>query len=143
MKKIFNILAVTFFLFFICNFSSCKKHGNSPVDQYVEIIDEAADKAEKIASMQDLINVQEIISPEAAKEIARENADYELTESDKSKLKKSFDRLLRVAYNKTAEYGGFPEEIKKQSKDQAELIIEAANKGIDNAKTLGDLNGIR
>lgn len=122
---------------------SCGKGGNNPVDQYVEILDQATKKAEQINSMSDLVNVQAIISPEDAAEIVRQNADYELTDKDKEKLKKSFDKLLKVAYEKTAEFGGLPESMKDQAKAQVDLLIEGANISIDQAKTLGDLNGIR
>lgn len=142
MKKINLFLGVlaTVLVLGVC---SCSKGGNSPVDQFVEILDQATKKAEKISSMQDLLNVQQIISPEEAMSIIRENSDYELTDKDRDKLKKSYDKLLRVAYEKTAEYGGLPEELKKQTEAQIDLYIEAANNGIDSAKTLGDLSGIR
>lgn len=126
-----------------CFTLSCGKRSTTPVDEYVTILDEATEKAEKIASMQDLLNVKEIISPEAAMQIVRENSDYKLTKGDKEKLKKSYDRLLKVAYEKTAEYGGLPEEVRKQTKDQIQLFIDAANTGIDRAQTMGDLMGDR
>lgn len=142
MKKLKFLLFVA--LTFGCTYIvSCSKSGNSPVDQYVELLDQATKKAEKISSMSDLTNVQGIISPQEAMKIVSDNSDYELTDNDKEKLKKSYDKLLKVAYEKTAEYGGVPEEYKEQVKTQVDLIIEAANKGIDNAKTLGDLNGIQ
>ena len=122
---------------------SCGKGSQSPVDEYVAILDEAAEKAEKISSMQDLLNVHEIISPEAAMNVANNNADYVLSKSDKEKLKKSYDKLLKVAYEKTAEYGGLPQDVMKQTKNQINLFIEAANDRIDGSQTLGELVGIR
>ena len=142
MKKINLFIGLLIFSFSL-GIVSCGKSSNSPVDQYVDILDEATKKAEKISSMADLMNVQSIISPEDALAIVSKNSDYVLTDSDKDKLKKSYDKLLRVAYDKTTEFGGLSDEVKKQTKAQVDLIIEAANKGIDNAKTLGDLNGIR
>lgn len=138
MKKLSVILS----LLLVVIASGCHKSANTPVDEYIGILDRATEKAEKISSMNDLLNVQEIISPEAALEIVKENSGYQLTDKDKDKLKKSYDKLLRVAYDKTAEYGGLPDEYKEQAKAQVELIIEAANKSIDAASTLGDLNGI-
>lgn len=122
---------------------SCGKGGKSPVDQYVEILDQATEKAEKISSMADVLNVQQIISTEETTKLLKDNADYELTDKDKEKLKKSYDKLLKVAYNKTTEYSGIPDSMKKQTDGQLELIIEAANKVIDNAHTLSDLDGLR
>lgn len=138
--KIFTIGLVALLA---CGFASCHKGGNTPVDQFVELMDEATKKAEKINSVSELQNVQDIISQEDALKIVRENPDYVLTNGDKDKIKKSYDKLLRTAYEKTAELSGFPEEIKQQSKAQIELIIDAANKGIDNATTLGDLSGMQ
>ena len=143
MKKLQFLLGILMILG-ACQLSSCGKGGgNSPVDQYVEVLDQATKKAEQISSMSDLLNVQAIISPQEAMNIINENADYELTDSDKNKLKKSYDKLLRVAYDKTIEFGGLSEDMKKQTKAQIDLIIDAANKGIENAKTFGELNGIR
>ena len=143
MKKLNYLLALIAVIAMV-GVSSCRKHhGNSPVDQYVEILDAAIEKTEKINSFEDLTDVQQIINPQEALEIVQKNAGYELTDNDKEKLKKSFDKLLKVAYNKTIEYGGVPESMKEATKAQVDLIIDAANKGIDNAKTLGELNGIR
>ena len=143
MKK-FNIILFSLIAFSCCiSVSSCGKSGNTPVDQFTDLLEQATQKAEKISSMADLVNVQEIISPEDAMKILQENADYKLSDSDKDKLKKSYDKLLKVAYEKTAEYSGLPDEYKKQAKAQVDLIIEAANNSIDQAKTLGDLNHMR
>ena len=141
--KNFKILLGLFVIFVGGQLISCSKHSNTPVDQYVEILDEAVKKANEIKSYDELTNVQAIISPEDAMEIMNSYSDYELTDKDKEKLKKSFDKLLKVAYEKTAEYGGLPEEMKKTAMRQSELIIEAANKKIDNANTLGDIAGIK
>lgn len=141
MKK-FKILIMVIMAVATIQLWSCSKGGNSPVDQYVEILENATNKAEKISSMSELLDVQAIISPEKAMQILKDNADYELTDKDKAKLKKCYDKLLKVAYDKTAEYGGLPAELREQTKAQVDLVIEVANKGIDNAKTLGDLRGI-
>ena len=116
----------------------CSK-DNSPVDQYVKLLDQASDKAEKISSIGDLVNVQEIISPENANEIIRQNKDYKLSDSDKEKLKKSYERLLRIAYKKTIEYGGLEEASRKQMENQIDLFLDGAKASIDKAHTLGDL----
>lgn len=122
---------------------ACGKKEDTPVDQFIEVMDQATKKAEEIKSMADVYNVQEILSPQEGWEIIRNNADYPLTDSDKKKLKKSFDKLLRVGYEKTVEYSGLPEELKKQSLAQVDLIIEGANKMIDNAQTFGEISGIK
>ena len=142
MRKINIYISILFFTISFLTFSSCGKGQDTPVDKLCAIMNEAADKVETISSASDLIYMKEVITPQAAQTILNENADYQLTKKDKEKLKKSYDRLLKTAYEKTAEYGGFPEAIKKQTKVQIDGIIEAANKGIENAKTLGDINGL-
>ena len=115
------------------------KSGNSPVDQYVEVIDNATEKAKQLSSLEDLSNLQEIILPSEAVEIISNNADYVLTDKDKEKIKKSFDKLLRAAYDKTAEYQGVPGDLRKT---QVDILLQGANNQIDASRTLGDLNGI-
>ena len=141
MKKMVRILLLAFL---VCglSLSSCKKGSSSPVDEYVEVIDNTTKEAKKINSLNDFMNFQQFTEPEEAKVIVRQNADYVLTEKDKKKLKESYGNLLKVAYEKTLEFGGVPEELKKQAKEQVDLIIDGANKTIDNANTLGDLSGI-
>ena len=141
MKKISIISGILLFTLSLF-FNSCGKSNNNPVDKYVDILESAASQAEQIHSTSDFLNIQQIISPEATQKIVEENEDYILTDKDKEKLKKSFDKLLKVSYEKTIKYGGMPEEIKKQAKGQMELLIEGANKGIDNAKNLGYINRI-
>lgn len=113
--------------------------SNTPVDEYVAILEQAAEKVEQISSFGELMDVNEIISPDEALEVIHNNPDYPLTDKDKERLKQSYDRLLRASYEKTLEYGDFPESIKKQTRKQMELYIETANSGIDRAKTLGEL----
>ena len=140
--KAIKILLGLMVAFAAINLASCGR-GDSPVREYVEILDQAADKADKISSMEELMNVHAIISPEDAMQIMKENADYKLSKSDKEMLKKSYGRLLRIAYKKTAEYGDLPEGLKRQFEGQIDLFIEAANKSIDSATTFGQLNGIQ
>ena len=144
MKRSFTLFLSLVTIISLFHLSSCSKGGSSsPVDEYINILDEATKKTEQIKSYDDLTNVQSIISPEEAMKIVRDNADYVLTDNDKDKLKKSYDKLLKVAYEKTAKFGGLPEEMQKNALMQADLVIEAANKQIDRANTMGDLMGLR
>lgn len=119
---------------------ACAHHSShSPVAQYVNLLEEATQKAENISSLTELVNVQDIISPEDARQIIIDNRDYPLTDDDKKALKKSFDKLIRVAYEKTAEFGNLSETMKKDSKKQVEMVIDINNKKIDAANTMGDL----
>ena len=143
MMKRLNLLIGLLVILASCQLFSCGKGGNSPVDQYVAIIEESTKKAEKLSDMSELTNVQAVISPQELLQIVAENPDYELTDKDKEKLKKSIDKFIKVAYDKTMSIGEVPEEMRETMKQQCELMIEANNRGIDQAKTLSDLNRIR
>ena len=143
MKKFGNIIWSTALIFIITLVFSCSKSTDNPVDKYCEILEQATEQASKINSIEDLSNIQSVISPEKAQELIRTSADYELTDSDKGKLKKTMDKLIKVAFEKSMEFSNYPEEIKKNSQMQIDLAIEAANRTIDNAKTLGEISGVR
>lgn len=129
-----------FILLLVACLGSCRHNWtNSPVAQYVALLDAAAEKAENISSLNELVNVQDIINPQEARQIIIDNRDYPLDNDDKKALKKSFDKLIRVAYEKTAEYGDLSDSMKKDTKKQIEMIVDFSNKKIDAATTLGDL----
>ena len=137
MKKI-NLLFTLIILLATCQLSSCGKGGNSPVDQIVVLLEEATKKTEQINSMMELTNVRNIVSPDDVWNIIRENSDYKLSKGDKDKLKKSFNRLVNTAYDKSAEF--VPDgNMKKAVKSQLDLMMEAIDQNIDNAETLGDI----
>ena len=142
MKNIRNTHVVLLALFIMVaglGMWSCSQ-GNNPVDQLCEIFDESTKKVERIDNATSLLDVKGIINPQDARKIITENSDYKLSKKDKLKLKKSFDDLLIVAYKKTLELNGISGLLKSQADSQLELVLSAANQGIDNAETLGDLN---
>lgn len=126
-------------IFAALQISSCGKGSGSPVDQIVEMLDEAADKTDKITSEASLLNVQNLISPDEIYKIINDNSDYELTKGDKEKLKKSYNHLVKSVYEKTSEF--VPSEEKKVVKNQLDLMMEGINRSIDNATTLGSIKG--
>lgn len=140
MKKLTTLLSLLL-IFTAATLSSCGKGGNSPVDQIVEILDQATKKTENINSMSDLTNVKDIISPEKVWTIIQNNSDYELTKGDKEKLKKSYNKLVNTAFDKSCEFVP-SEEMKKLVKNQLDLMLEAIDKNIDNATTLGDIRSL-
>ena len=142
MKNV-TFLFAALFIFCAAQFSSCSKSENTPVDRYVEIIEEATKQAEQIKSMDEMANIQSVISPEDAQELIKSSYDYQLTDSDKEKLKKATDKLIKVAFEKTVKFSNFSETDKKNAEMQIDLAIEAANKYIDNATTLGQISGMR
>ena len=109
------------------------------MDQYIEVIDTTTKNVEQMKSL-NMADMQNLISPQNAQMIATKYSDYELTDKDKEKLKKSCDKLMEVIYDKIVEYGGLSPEIKDQMESQKDLVISAVNKMIDNAKTLGDVD---
>ena len=138
MKQLKLFLLLTS-VFIFAGFISCSKNENTPVDQYVELIEEAIQKLENIKSSEGIENIANIMQNPKAQELDKEYADYVLTEADKKKLKKSLDKLIHVAYDKTMEYAGLPENIIKLKKAQVDMMVEAANQQIDNATTLGEI----
>ena len=138
MKKFNPILLAVVALVLSCTFA-CKKASDSPVDKYVELIDQATKKLEQIKNVDDIQNIQDIMADQKALDLEREYADYELTKSDKEKLKKSLDKLIHTAYDKTMEFSGFPPELVELKKNQVDMMVDAANLQIDNATTLGEI----
>lgn len=139
MKKIKFIFSLLVILATV-QLSSCGK-SDSPVNQIVEILDQATQKTEAISNAAELANVQNIISPDDIWKIIKENSDYELTKGDKEKLKKSYNKLVKTAYEKTSEY--LPsEDTKKSIKSQLDLMMEAIDRNIDEATTLGNIRGM-
>ncbi|MCH5227170.1 MAG: hypothetical protein J1F16_05060 [Muribaculaceae bacterium] len=141
MKKVKLILGLIVCLVSVAAISCSKTH--TPVDRIVEIFEDATQKVNNVTSLSDLLNVQEILSQDEVLAIVRDNPDYHLTDSDKERLKKSFDKLLRTAFDKTVELGKVGDDMKKNSKDQVNLVIEGINQSIDQANTLGEIKAIR
>lgn len=139
--KPLNFVFAFIILLATCQFSSCGKGGNSPVDQIVSILDQATEKTENIQSMTDLTNVKSIISPEDVWQIIQKNSDYKLTKGDKNKLKKSYNHLVKTAYEKSCEFVT-SDELKKAVKSQLDLMLGAIDQSIDNAETLGDIRSL-
>lgn len=140
MKRI-NFLISLVALLAMVQFTSCGKGGNSPVDQYVEIIQDTTKKVKELNSI-NINDMQTLLSPEAAKKLSEENADYELTDKDKSKLKKACGDLVKAVYDKVLEYNDeVPEALKSQLKSQKDMVVAAIDQLIDNSKTLGEIDG--
>ncbi|MCH5235434.1 MAG: hypothetical protein J1E16_09065 [Muribaculaceae bacterium] len=124
-------------IFFLILFA-CGKGGNTPVDQIVVLLDQATEKTQDINSVAQLNDVQNIISPQEIWTIIENNSDYQLTDSDKNKLKKSYERLVKAAYDKSCEFVP-SDEMKKVMKNQLDLMMEGIRNNIDAATTLGQI----
>lgn len=134
--KIFNSL---FLIFFLASLMACGKKDQTPIDEYVKIIDETTQKIENIRSSEEFSRLNELENNQRAIEIETKYADYELSKEDKEKLKNSLSRLWRVALEKTLDYSGYPDWVVQKQKSQIDGIIKLANDKIDSAKTLGEI----
>ena len=134
MKKLTFLLSIVILLAAV----QCGKKDASPVSEIVTLMDNATKKTEQINSIAELSNVNSIVSQEDVWKIIRDNSDYQLTDGDKDKLKKSFNKLVKTAYEKSAEF--VPDEnLKKAFKSQLDLMMEAIDRNIDEASTLGEI----
>lgn len=106
--------------------SACASQGEKAVDAYCDALDKASELIEKApnaeAAMDALNNEQDI---DGVKKLVKENADYELTDKDKDKIKAANIRMMK-AMNK---FIHLPED----------MIETEINKQIDDAKTLGEI----
>lgn len=139
MKK-FKFLTLLLTLLTLSVMGSCGKGGNTPVDQYAAAIDSATEQIKNLKESED-INAKDI-PPQKALAVSEKYSDYPLTDSDKDKLKKSFDKYVKALFDKIAERVGGHDEVKEQIKSQAKLIIEATNSHIEEAQTLGELGKV-
>ena len=135
MKK-FKVLFSLLLVFSLCQLSSC--HKETPVDQIVEILNQATQKVKQIQDPAELSNIRNVVSPEDVWNIIRENGEYQLTDHDKDELKKSYNELMTAAYDKSAEFVN-DDESKKTVKSQLDLMMRAIDNNIDRANVLGDI----
>ena len=134
MKKLSLFLSMIVMLA-ACQFTSCSK-SNSPVDQIVALIDKNTKEIKKM-DLNDISDLQNMFTPEVD-EIIKENSDYELTDSDKNKLKKSMKGFADATYDKVTE--NLPiKALKEEMKSQLEIVLAAVDYKIESAKTLGDI----
>lgn len=141
MKKTVKLFLMGCLCLVALTIASCSSsNSDSPVGQYVDIINKMTDQLEKINSLQEAQNVQAVISPEDAMELFNKYSDYKLTDGDKDKIKEAQDKMLRTVMKKSIEFSNISEEMKKASEAQIDLAIDAANLKIDKAETFGDLN---
>lgn len=139
--KILKIFLSLVVVITACQITSCGKKSHTPVDEIVTLLEEGVKKTQNINNMAELSDVKNIVPQQEIWNLIRENSDYQLTKDDKEKLKKSYDKLIKAAYEKTSEY--IPnEELKSAIKSQLDLTMSAVDKNIDNAETLGDIKGM-
>ena len=141
MKNLLKLLlAVTVIV--TISFASCSKHEPTPVEQYVDLLDNGLAQAEHMDA-DDPATFKAILSPEGARELIKENADYVLTPGDKEKLKETMDKVIRFAFEKTMKYDNLTEEEKKNVDMQMGIAIEGANNVIEKAQTFGQVTVVR
>lgn len=139
MRHILSILCLCMVISCCSLLSSCGG-GDSPVDRYVEIIDSATEKINEATSKEQLEEIQTGEESLKANLILEESGDYVLTKSDKEKLKKSIDKMLRALFKKSLELSTLPDDFKSTLQSQSDMAVEAVNKNIDNASTLEEIS---
>ena len=140
--KNFKIAFAVVAIFGLLQFASCHKKGDTPVDRYIEVLEQTTEKIKDL-SYEDMTNVEEILSPKAALEISREYSDYTLSDSDKKRLKSASDKMVHAVFDKISEFDEVPHVMKNQFKSQSKLVIEALNEHIEKARTLGELDAVQ
>lgn len=133
----FLIICILFPALGLC--VSCSSEP-TPVDKYVELIDQATEKIEAIESPDQVGNIMDFLQNEEAMELDREYADYELTDNDKKKLKSSIKKLTEATLNVMLEFGGLSDQTKEQKQLQIKMITDMVDKKIDDASTLGQVS---
>lgn len=122
--------------------TSCAPSGGAGVvSEMCEIIDKASKELEKCNSPEDLQNMNYVkaLQDKNMDKKIEEYKDYELTDADKEKLKKSFNGFITTFMNKLSlvipEAAGMTENMDSGIKMMTSLIDQK----IDSATTLGSL----
>lgn len=119
--------------------SSCSS-GESPALKIAEEFNSLSAQIEKAApDTKSLESIEEVNSKvgEEMETLMKENADYELTDDDRSALKKAMKNFLETSLKKSMEVAGQKTEgIEETVNTMMEMKV---NPQIDAAKTLGDL----
>ena len=141
MKGIIKFLCLTVVIAVAVQFLSCS--GNdSPIGKYVELVNKVTDEVTSINSLEELRDIDQADYAAQLSEIMQTSGNYELTDSDKEKLKKAYDRFLNEFFKKTLDLSNLPDEIKETMSSQKELAIERVNTSIENSKTLSEIQSI-
>lgn len=138
MNNIFKLFSAIIILSLSGLLYSCG-NSDSPVDRLTAIIDKATEQVKDSKSNDALENIQSAMVTDGAEALIKDNANYELTNSDKNKLKKSMEKLVKAAFEKSISYYNFDESVKKNLRSQIDMAVAGINTTIDQAKTLGEI----
>lgn len=137
--KVIKQTALLLIVFMAVALSGCG--DSTPAAQVAKIIDEAAAQIDKTESAEDAVaeirRQQSEVLPQI-NEIIEQNADEELSDSDKSRLRDAMKRFVEVNIKKSASLS----QEKPESLDAtANMLLEqTVYPVIDRATRLGDLN---
>ncbi len=116
-----------------------RQYGNvNPVDDYINVIDQAYERIESYTSITEFQNPQSVISNDKAKELIYRYQDYILSPSDKKKLTKAITRTIIAGYKKYSELSG--EQIDDSLLDNITKTIELKIKLSDKLKNISGIN---
>ena len=141
MKKLFNLTFGAFLMLFMLQISSCGE--STPVDKFVDLINEATSKVKSVKNIQEIANLDEVFENlgKGQEQYFQDNADYELTDADRNKIKKAINGLFEAVIDKTVDLSGG-----MVTKSQMEGAIGQYTKlfeaQIDKCQKLGDLENL-
>ena len=140
MMKCSRLTIVILLFLFTFLYVACSKDKESPIDEYIEIIEQETDKLEKVNNSEAFQKeIEEFMRNSRLQDLEKEYADYTLSYNDKDRLKTSVERFMRVALSKTMDYVGNSQYMNQLKESQLDAMIEAVKTKIDNAKTFGEI----
>lgn len=127
--------------FAICiSLSSCSNNDN-PAMQFADALDKMSSEIEKVQNTADLEKFMTEIDKSNSQIILEDNKDYVLTDADRKAIKDAMVKLLKVSMAKSIELTGNLEQ--QLSDEELDMYARQIEPHIDNAKTLGDLDGVQ
>jgi len=133
MKKINYLISLALFVLAI-GCVSCANSKNDPAIEFANEVNKITQLINDAKSLDD-INALDLGHTQADK-IIEENADYVLTDDDKTTIKKAMADFIRATMKKQAELSGT-----SISDQQIDEMAKSINTIIDAMKTLGDMEG--
>ncbi len=130
MKAIKSILALAM-VAILMGLGACSKA--TPAEQFAEALNKLSSQVASVKTPEEYAKIQEGI--QAADKIITENADYQLTDNDRTVLKEAMKNFFTATLNKVGELQN--QEIPEA---QVDFMVNMVTAPVNNAKTLGELN---
>ena len=111
---------------------ACSKNDN-PAEKFAGEIEKITKEVNSIKTQEGFQDLQSGLL--AADQIAKDNADYVLTDADKETIKKAMGDFFRSVFKKGMELEGH-----EVSDAQIDMMVNMATASVDRASTLGELS---